>query len=264
MMAPHLDARGVTVRIGSATLLDDVAIDAAPGELVAIIGPNGAGKSTLLRVLSGDITPTSGSVSLSGRPIGDLDTPTRASIRAVFMPTGDGRVPFSVWDVAMMGRHPHRRDPANSAAVDRHVVAASLDRMDVATLADRVVSTLSSGERTRVGLARVLAQAAPLLLLDEPTTALDIGHEIAVMRELRAEARAGKTVVAVLHDLNAASSFASRIVAMDRGRVVAEGSPDTVLDADLLSRIYRHSMAVITRPDGDGVLVVPNVDAGRR
>ena len=243
MMAPHLDARGVTVRIGSATLLDDVAIDAAPGELVAIIGPNGAGKSTLLRVLSGDITPTSGSVSLSGRPIGDLDTPTRASIRAVFMPTGDGRVPFSVWDVAMMGRHPHRRDPANSAAVDRHVVAASLDRMDVATLADR---------------------ALPLLLLDEPTTALDIGHEIAVVRELRAEARAGKTVVAVLHDLNAASSFASRIVAMDRGRVVAEGSPDTVLDADLLSRIYRHSMAVITRPDGDGVLVVPNVDAGRR
>jgi iron complex transport system ATP-binding protein len=252
-----IEAHRVSVVLGAATLVDDVSVRAVPGELVAIIGPNGAGKSTLMRVLAGDLRPTSGTVTLDRVPLGELDIPTRAMSRAVFTPDSGSAVPFPVWDVAMMGRHPRRRDPNNSAAIDTAAVQTALERMDVADLADRVHATLSSGERTRVALARVLAQDARVLLLDEPATALDVGHEMLVMRAIRAEAGVGRAVIAVLHDLNAAAQFATKVVAMDRGRVIASGPPTHVLDGALLSDIYDHPMQVLPHPQGDGVLVLP-------
>lgn len=256
-----IEAHGISVRAGSATLVDDVSVAARPGDLVAIIGPNGAGKSTLLRVLAGDIDPAAGGVAIDGRPLADVDIPTRAEIRAMFSSDSEVAVPFSVWEVTMMGRHPRRRDPNNSAALDTAVVEQSLARMAVADLADRVHATLSSGERTRVGLARVFAQEAQVLLLDEPTTALDVGHEVMVMGEVRAEAAAQRAVVAVLHDLNAAARYATAIVAMHRGRVVATGAPQDVLTEALLSEVYGHPMRVLPHPLGEGLLVVPGEKA---
>jgi iron complex transport system ATP-binding protein len=257
-----IEAHDVSVAVGAVTLVDHASVRAAPGDLVAVIGPNGAGKSTLLRVLAGDLRPTSGTVTVDRTAIDELDIPTRAMTRAVFTPDSGGAVPFSVWDVAMMGRHPKRRDPNNSAATDSATVRHALERMDVADLADRVHATLSSGERTRVALARVLAQDAPVLLLDEPTTALDVGHEVLVMRAIRMEADAGRAVVAVLHDLNAAARFATSVVAMDRGRIVAAGAPTNVLNGPLLTEIYGHPMQVLPHPLGGGVLVVPAVVDG--
>lgn len=251
----RLDA--VTVRIDGVDLVHDVSLQAVPGELVTIIGPNGAGKSTVLRVASGELTATSGSVRLGESEIGDLLPSERARRRAAFLQGAATDVPFSVWDVVMMGRHPHRREPANSAAADQSAASAAMERTDVAHLAARSFSTLSAGEQTRVALARVLAQDTPLLLLDEPTTALDVGHDMMVMRILGDLAGAGRTVVTVLHDLNAAARHASRIVAMDNGAVVAAGSPEAVLQPDLLSSIYRHPMRVVPHPFEPGLLVLP-------
>ena len=250
-------AERITVTAGPVRILDGVSFEVGPGELVAVIGPNGAGKATLLRALAGDAAPAEGRVLLGTTPLIEMDAQTRALRRSVLPQGGPTDVPFTVWEVVMMGRHPHRRDPENSAAADSAAVAEALQRTDAGHLAERRFSTLSSGEQTRVSLARVFAQDAPVLLLDEPTTALDIGHETLVMADLAGIAAAGRTVVTVLHDLNAAARHATRIVAMDAGTTVADGSLHDVLTEDLLSRIYRHPMRVIAHPLENCPLVLP-------
>jgi iron complex transport system ATP-binding protein len=252
-----IGTEAVTVTVGAVRILDGVSFAAAPGELVAVIGPNGAGKSTLLRTLAGDVVPAQGRVLLDATPLSEWDAQARALRRSVLPQGGPTDVPFTVWEVVMMGRHPHRRDPENSGAADAAAVAESLERTDAGHLAGRRFSTLSGGEQTRVSLARVLAQDAPILLLDEPTTALDVGHETLVMTDLARTAAAGRTVVAVLHDLNAAARHATRIVALDDGVTVADGAPHDVLTEDLLGRIYRHPMRVVAHPFHDCPLVLP-------
>jgi iron complex transport system ATP-binding protein len=250
-------AERIGVTVGRFRILDRVSLGVGPGELVAVIGPNGAGKSTLLRTLAGDATPAEGRVLLGATPIAEMDPQTRSLRRSVLPQGGPTDVPFTVWEVVMMGRHPHRRDPKNSAAADAAAVTESLRHTDAGHLAERRFSTLSGGEQTRVSLARVFAQDTPILLLDEPTTALDIGHETLVMADLARVAAAGRTVVTVLHDLNAAARHATRIVAMDAGTTVADGSPHEVLTEDLLSHIYRHPLRVIAHPLEDCPLVLP-------
>jgi len=155
-----------------------------------------------------------------------------------------------------MGRHPHRHDPDNSAAADEAAIARAMERTATVAYANRVYSTLSGGEQARVALARILAQDAPAILLDEPTSALDVAHEESVMRELAARAGSGIAVLAVLHDLNAAAMYASRIVAMASGKVVAVGTPAEVLTDDLLAAIYGHPMRVVPHPFRDCPLVL--------
>lgn len=253
-----IEARSASARLGDVEVISQISFAAAPGDFTAVIGPNGAGKSTLLRLLAGDLLPSRGSIYLDGGPLSDLDHPARALLRAVLPQGGATDIPFTVGEVVTMGRHPHRRDPENSAAQDHQMVASALSRTDTVDLVDRRFATLSGGERTRVSLARVLAQDTPVLLLDEPTTALDVGHEAAVMRELQRLAESGRAVIAVLHDLNDAARFATRVVALDRGRLVADGSPHDVLTADLLSGIYGHPMRVIPHPYDDCPLILPS------
>jgi iron complex transport system ATP-binding protein len=250
----RLDA--VTVRRADVDLVRAVDLEVAAGEFVAIIGPNGAGKSTVLRVASGELTPSSGTVHLGEQRIDTLVPGERARYRAAFLQGAATDVPFSVHEVVMMGRHPHRRAAGNSAGADLTAATAAMERTDVAHLASRRFATLSAGEQTRVALARVLAQETPLLLVDEPTTSLDVGHDVMVMGALADLARSGRAVLAVLHDLNAAARHATRIVAMDHGEVVAMGRPDDVLLPDLLSRIYRHPMRVVPHPFEPGLLVL--------
>jgi iron complex transport system ATP-binding protein len=250
----RLDA--VSVRRSGADLVRAVDLEVAAGEFVAVIGPNGAGKSTLLRVASGELTPSSGSVHLGEHPMDTMVPGERARYRAAFLQGAAADVPFSAYDVVMMGRHPHRRAAGNSAAVDVAAVTAAMELTDVAHLAPRRFATLSAGEQTRVALARVLAQETPLLLVDEPTTSLDVGHDVMVMGALADLARSGRAVLAVLHDLNAAARHATRIVAMEGGEVVAAGLPGDVLRPDLLSRIYRHPMRVVPHPFEPGLLVL--------
>lgn len=243
----------VTVRRDGATLLDTVSHEARSGELVAVVGPNGAGKTTLLRVVAGDLMPEAGTATVLGTDVARTPLQDLAQRRAYLGADVASGNPFRVWDVVAMGRHPHRGGDREVAVK----VEDAMHRFDISHLARRRVRTLSSGEQQRVGLARVVAQETPVLLLDEPTAALDIGHQEMVMSVLRELAASGATVLTVIHDLNLAAAHADRLVLLDGGRCAATGSPHDVLVAERLTDIYRQPVQVIDHPFRDCPLVLP-------
>ncbi len=248
MPDPILTAGGVTYRVGDTTLVGGVDLVGHTGEVIAILGPNGAGKTTLLRLLAGDLLPDAGSVTVN-----EIDTRSAvplelAKVRAVMRQGGVSDIPFTALAVVEMGRHPHRTDDDASLATDRSAIRSAMDRTNTLHLAGRIFATLSGGEQTRVIMARVFAQAAPVVLLDEPTTALDVAHQERVLNEMRQLAAEDACVVAVLHDLNSAAFHADRIVLMNAGIVRAEGSPAEVLRAELLSDVYGQAMTVVEHP----------------
>ncbi len=248
MPDPILIAESVIFRVGDFTLVDRVDLVGHPGEVIAILGPNGAGKTTLLRLLAGDLLPDAGSLMVNG-----VDTRTAvplelAKVRSVMRQGGASDIPFTALAVVEMGRHPHRTDADASLDSDRAAIRSAMDRTDTLHLAGRIFATLSGGEQTRVIMARVFAQAAPLVLLDEPTTALDVAHQERVLNEMTQLAAEEACVIAVLHDLNAAAFHADRIVLMAEGTVRAEGSPAEVLHAELLSDVYNQQMTVVEHP----------------
>jgi iron complex transport system ATP-binding protein len=254
---PAVVAESVTYRVGSVTLVSDVDLVAQPGELLVVLGPNGAGKSTLLELLAASLHPTVGRVTLHGTDTSLASTSELALLRAVLSQRSRGDIPYSVTEIVSMGRFPHRGEATNSAAIDRAMVADAMDRTDTARFARRIYATLSGGEQTRVSLARVVAQDTPIVFFDEPTTALDVAHRERIMREIVSIARQGRTVIAVLHDLNAAAAYADRIVLMNQGRLVSTGSPREVLTEDLLTEVYGQAMVVVDHPFRDGPLVLP-------
>ena len=230
--------RGVTVRYRErAALLDvDLAIDA--GERVALIGPNGAGKSTLLRALTG-VVPAAGAIELEGRPLARLD---RAAIaRRLAVVPGAAGLPFSmrVEELVGLGRIPHEDPLRGHRPADPAAIAAAIERVGVGHLLGRDARELSLGERQLVLLAMAVAQATPILLLDEPTVHLDLRHQVEVM-DLLADlnARDGTTVLAVLHDLRLAATYFPRLILLDRGRVVADGGPAEVLTEDRIRSVF--------------------------
>ncbi|PRY00387.1 heme ABC transporter ATP-binding protein [Allonocardiopsis opalescens] len=250
-----LTGRGLTVRYGARTVLDGVDADVRAGEVLALVGPNGAGKSTLLSVLAGDLAPASGTVRVHKRPLERWPVNELARRRAVLPQHGAVAFSFTVAEVVAMGRAPWAGTPA--AADDDRAVAGALAATATAELAGRRVPTLSGGERARVALARVLAQAAPVLLLDEPTAALDLRHQELVLRIAREHAAAGDAVAVVLHDLGLAAAYADRVAVISRGRIAANGPPATVFSADLLSEVYRHEVEVLPHPRTGAPIVLP-------
>jgi iron complex transport system ATP-binding protein len=246
----------VTYRIDSAVLLDDVDLAGSSGELIALCGPNGAGKSTLIRLLAGDLEPTEGHVRIGEHDTGATSPNELARERSVMRQGGRSDIPFTAVAVVEMGRYPHRSDPDASRARDLEAITSAMERTDTTHLAQRVFGTLSGGEQTRVVMARILAQQSPVVLLDEPTTALDVAHQERILAEMRRMADQGDCVVAVFHDLNAAAHYADRLVLLDRGRVVVTGTADEVLRGDLLSQVYRQRMVVTRHPTRDCPLVL--------
>lgn len=250
-----LAARGVHVAYGEHRVLDGIDLDVRGGELVALVGPNGAGKSTLLGVLAGEPHPDAGRVLLDGVDVRDLPLTDLARQRAVMLQEVRVSFPFRVREVVAMGRHPWRGTPQEAdddAVVDRALVAA-----DVVPLADRTFPTLSGGERARAAFARVLAQDGRVLLLDEPTAALDVRHQEAVLARARAAAGDGCAVVVVLHDLTLAAAYAHRVVVLAGGRVAADGPPRAVLTSALLAEVYGHPLEVVPRVGTDEVVILP-------
>ncbi len=257
-MTAHVVVQNLTVVLGASAALTDVSLTAETGEVVGIVGPNGAGKTTLLRTIAGDVVPRQGDIQLGGLLLRDYSLAELARRRAYLGPVAPTQSRFAVYDVVAMGRHPHA--VAEAADDDDEVVAAALADTDVAHLSARPVRTLSTGERQRVGLARVLAQQTPLVLLDEPTSSLDLGHQELVMRRIRTSAATGTTVIVVLHDLNLAAAHTDRLVLLDGGRVRADGSPFEVLQADTLTSAYRQAVVVMRHPHRDCPLVLPVED----
>ena len=249
--------RAVDVRLrrGDREILHGVDFEVRTGEIVALVGPNGAGKSTLLAALSGDHPVSGGVVEIGGRSLGTWSAIALARRRAVLPQQHTVGFPFTARQVVRMGRAAWARTPQQDD--DDRIVADAFATCDVTHLADRPFPALSGGERARVALARVLAQATETLLLDEPTAALDLGHQEAVMQVVRARADDGHAVVVVLHDLGLAAAYADRICVLDRGRVVADGPPGDVLTEELLGRTYRYPVAIGHHPETGTPLVLP-------
>jgi iron complex transport system ATP-binding protein len=243
---PNLDA---------VPILDDAAIDVRAGEVHALVGPNGAGKSTLFGVLAGDVIPVAGTVALDGQDLRRQPPRELARLRAVLLQQNAVSFPFSVSEVVRMGRAPWAR--TEQEAEDDARVAEAMRATEIEGLAGRTVTSLSGGERARVALARVLAQATGILLLDEPTAALDLKHQEDVLRVVRERAQAGDAVAIVLHDLNAGLANADRVTLLDGGRVVATGAPAEVLTAERIGAVYRQAVDVFPHPVTGVPLVVP-------
>ncbi|MBA2283835.1 MAG: ABC transporter ATP-binding protein [Acidimicrobiia bacterium] len=246
---------GLHVDLGGARILDGVDLRVAEGEWLAVVGPNGAGKTTLLRHLAG-LVPGTGELLLGGRPATSLRRRERARFVALVpqqpvIPEG-----VTVGQYVLLGRTPHIATLGVEGPADLAAVHDALVQLDLVELAGRVVATLSGGERQRVLIARALAQGAPLILLDEPTTALDVGHQQQVLElvdELRREHKL--TVVSTMHDLTLAGQYAERLVLLDAGRVVVEGPADEVLTEENLARYYGARVRIIS--DGGRPVILP-------
>jgi iron complex transport system ATP-binding protein len=248
-------ARDVAVELGGAPVLTGVSLDVPAGTWLTVVGPNGAGKSTLLRALAG-LVPATGVVELGGVPGRALRRREWAR-RVAFVPQ-DPVVPpgMSVAAYALLGRTPHLGPLGREGAGDLAVVARTLEQLDLTSFADRPLETLSGGERQRAMVARALAQEAPVLMLDEPTTALDVGHQQDVLELVdRLRRDHGLTVVTTMHDLTLAGQYADTLLLLDRGEVVVSGAPEAVLTQENLARFYGARVRVLV--DGGALVVVP-------
>ncbi|WP_431729454.1 heme ABC transporter ATP-binding protein [Verrucosispora sp. TAA-831] len=243
------------VRRGGRPILTDVTLDVRGGELLALVGPNGAGKSTLLGAICGDLAPACGDIAFAGRPLHGWAPVELARLRAMLPQRATMTFPFTVGEVVAMGRAPWAG--TKYADEDDDAVGEAMRLTGTASFTDRVFSALSGGEQARVALARVLAQRTPVLLLDEPTAALDLHHQELVLRLARERARQGGAVVVVLHDLALAAAYADRIALLAGGRLVADGPPAEVLTADRLSEVYQHEIEVLPHPRTGVPLVLP-------
>ena len=260
----RLAAEHVRLAYDDRVVVDGLDLQLTEGSFTAIVGPNGCGKSTLLRALGRLLRPTSGQVLLDGRAI--ARTPTRQVAKVLGLLPQSPVAPegLTVADLVGRGRHPHQSWLRQWSRDDEAVVAEALAWTDMAALADRPVDALSGGQRQRAWISMALAQGTDLLLLDEPTTYLDLAHQIDVLELVaRLHAERGRTVVVVLHDLNLAARYAQRLVAMKDGALVASGAPDEVLTEALLAGVFDLEARVVPDPVTGTPLVVPVRRLGR-
>ena len=229
----------LTVAYRGRPALSDADLNVAPGERVALVGPNGAGKSTLLRAIAGLVEPTAGTVELAGAPLAALDRLGVARRLAVVPQLPSLPFATTVEDVVALGRLPHEHPIRGLRPADRAAIAAAIDRVGVGHLLGRDARELSLGERQLVLLAMAVAQASPILLLDEPTVHLDLRHQVEVMDLLvDLNERDGTTILAVLHDIALAAHFFPRIVVIDHGRIAGDGPPSAVLAPDRIRDVF--------------------------
>lgn len=253
---PVISVREVSVGYGDEPVLHRLCAELRQGEWVALVGPNGRGKSTLLRTCGRLLRPREGTVLLHGRDVNDI--PTREVARQVaLLPQGPSApAGLSVREVVELGRHPHRGMLSRATAADRAAVDEALSLTGLHGFADRPAADLSGGERQRVWMALVLAQQTPTLLLDEPTTFLDLGHQWELL-ELVSDLRRRRelSVLVVLHDLNQAAQFCDRLIVLADGEVVADGAAATVITDDLLRTVFGISATVLVLQDHVPVVI---------
>jgi iron complex transport system ATP-binding protein len=238
----------VSAGYGGQPVLRNVTLSVARGAFAGLIGPNGCGKTTLLRVIGGVLTPSEGQVRLRGRNVREIGRGKLARTMACLPQHFSMDLAFTVREVVLMGRSPHLPRIGCESGNDFAIAERAMRLADVSHLADRLVTEISGGERQRVLIAMCLAQEPEVLLLDEPTSHLDIGHQMSILDLIaRLNRQIGMTVVAVFHDLNLAAEYCHRLLVLDRGRVAALGAPEDVLTTDLISAVY--GMRVLVEPN---------------
>ncbi|MDO6592016.1 MULTISPECIES: ABC transporter ATP-binding protein [Rhodobacterales] len=256
--APRLQAQELSLSYAGKPVSSDVSLDIKDGKFSVIIGPNGCGKSTLLRGLCNLLPPSTGQVLLDGHNIARL--PPRKLAKEVGLLPQSAQAPpgITVVDLVARGRYPHQGPFRQQSVEDERIVAMSMDAAGVSDLAHHEVETLSGGQRQRVWIALVLAQETPILLLDEPTTYLDIAHQLDLLSLLRKLNReGGRTIVAVLHDLNQACRYADHLVVMKDGEIITEGSPAALMTSALLQQVFGLDAVIINDPVSHTPLIVP-------
>ena len=260
---PLLEVRDLAVAYGSRRALDGVSLELSPGDIVGLLGPNGAGKSTLVRAISGVLADYSGQVMVVGDELRALPRKELARRIAVVPQEPRFDFPFTALEIVLMGRHPHLAGLAFESARDVELARQALTRCGALHLASRPIDQLSSGERQRIVFARALAQQAPILLLDEPASFLDLRFQVELFDRVRELAAEGCAVVAVLHDLNLAAEYCDRIVLLQGGRVVAAGPTAEVLTYQHLTAVYETEIYVDLN-DITGALVVTPLSSRAR
>ena len=258
MTTPRLAAEGIRLAYDDRVVVEDLSLRIPSGRVTVIVGANACGKSTLLRGLARLLKPRGGTVLLDGQDIHRQPTRTVATRLGILPQQPIAPEGITVTDLVGRGRHPHQRWMRQFSLEDEAAVLAALEATEIADLADRSVDELSGGQRQRVWIALALAQGTPLMLLDEPTTFLDLAHQVEVLDLLaRLNEVEGRTIVLVLHDLNLACRYAHHLVAMKEGAVVAEGTPAEVITADLVADVFGLRCAVIDDPLTGTPLVLP-------
>ncbi|MGV9213761.1 ABC transporter ATP-binding protein [Micromonospora sp. RB23] len=257
-MTSRLGGTALTLAYDRRTISENLTVAVPDGSFTVIIGPNACGKSTLLRALSRMLRPSAGAVLLDGRDIHQQSARSVARTLGLLPQTSIAPDGIGVAELVARGRYPHQGLLRQWSREDERIVEESMAATGVADLADRPVDELSGGQRQRVWIAMALAQQTPLLLLDEPTTYLDIAHQIDILDLCaRLHEEQGRTLVAVLHDLNHAARYATHLIAMRDGRVVASGDPREVVTADLVAEVFGLPCRVIDDPETGTPLVVP-------
>lgn len=261
-MTHRLQADALTLRYEQRTISSNLSLSIPDGAFTVIVGPNACGKSTLLRALARLLAPAAGQVLLDQRPIGEF--PAREVARQLGLLPQSATAPdgITVADLVARGRYPHQSFLRQWSKADEQAVQQAMAATGVAELAERPLNELSGGQRQRVWIAMVLAQQTPILLLDEPTTYLDIAHQIELLDLLADLNRQGRTVVAVLHDLNQACRYATHLVAMKDGAIVASGAPAQIFTEALVEQVFGLASLIIDDPVTGTPLLVPRLRRG--
>ncbi|MGW8380318.1 ABC transporter ATP-binding protein [Streptomyces sp. ODS28] len=260
----RLTGEGLTLAYDQRTISEGLDVAVPDNSFTVVVGPNACGKSTLLRALSRMLKPKKGSVLLDGADIGGLPAKKLARTLGLLPQSSVAPDGITVADLVARGRYPHQGLLRQWSEEDERIVRESMEATGIEALGDRFVDELSGGQRQRVWIAMALAQQTPLLLLDEPTTYLDIAHQMEVLDLCaRLHREQGRTLVAVLHDLNQAARYATHLIAMRDGAVIAEGAPGEVVTAELVEEVFGLPCRVIPDPESETPLVVPRVAAAR-
>lgn len=253
----RIESRDVFYDYGGAAALKGISFNADAGDFIGLLGPNGSGKSTLLKILAGILPPRSGEAKLNGKRLDEYAKKDRVKIIAYLPQSLPYDFSFTVSEFVKMGRAPHLSFWGTEGAADEAAVSRALEKTGCAALASRAITSLSGGERQRALLAQAFAQEADVILLDEPVSHLDAGHQLHVLEALKNEAAAGRLVIASFHELNLASQFSSRVLLLSGGEQTALGAPREVMTPETLERVYGVTVEILRSPTLPNPVVVP-------